>query len=80
VADYALTQEVMPVMLERWRTQANQPNAKEFPAHILRAEADTMRRLLAIVDEDYGSLAGYAAAGGVTDEVVEDLRSALLTS
>ena len=78
VADYALTQEVMPVMLERWRTRANQPNAKEFPAHILRAEAETMRRLLAILDEDYGSLRGYAEAGGITDTVVGNLRAALL--
>jgi protein-tyrosine phosphatase len=78
VADYALTQEVMPVMLDRWRLSSNRPDEKEFPAHVLQAEAHTMRRLLDLLDEDYGSLTGYARAGGVTDEVIGALRSHLL--
>lgn len=78
VSDYALTQEIMPVMLERWRRSSDRPDEKEFPAHVLQAEAHTMRRLLDLLDEDYGSVTGYARAGGVTDEVVGALRAHLL--
>lgn len=80
VADYALTEEVMPAMIERWRRGPNQPPVEELPAHILRAEADTMRRLLAILEEEYGSIAGYAAAGGIDPDFVRALRRTLLTA
>lgn len=79
VTDYALTQEVMPAMIERWEQKRREPEKKEFPAHILRAEAKTMRRLLGIIAEEYGSIAGYASFGGVSDDAVRSLRSALLT-
>lgn len=79
VADYALTQEVMPAMIERWNTRPQwSPREKEFPAHVLRAEADTMRRVLHILREEYGSIPGYAAAGGVGADVVGALQHALL--
>lgn len=78
VTDYALTQEVMPVMLDRWRRSSNGPDEKQFPPHVLLAEADTMRRLLDLLDDDYGSVTRYARAGGVTDDVIGALRSHLL--
>jgi protein-tyrosine phosphatase len=78
VADYALTQEVMPLMLDRWRTSLTVPDSDEFPAHILRAEAETMRRLLAILRQEYGSLEGYVRVGGLPDELVDALRAHLL--
>lgn len=80
VADYALTQDVMPMMLARWRTSSTQPDEREFPAHVLRAEADTMRRLLDLIEAEHGSLRGYARAGGITDEIVDALQAHLLES
>ncbi len=78
IADYALTQEVMPAMIDRWNSQPEISPDKDFPAHILRAEATTMHRLLEIIGEEYGSLPGYAAAGGIGDDVVQALQRALL--
>lgn len=78
IADYALTQDVMPAMFERWSRQPNSPRAGDFPAHILRAEETTMHRLLAIIEEEYGSIAGYATSGGINHDIVMALRQALL--
>ncbi|HLF40548.1 MAG TPA: tyrosine-protein phosphatase [Acidimicrobiia bacterium] len=78
IADYALTQEIMPTMFERWNERPDSPRESDFPAHILRAEETTMHHLLAIIEEEYGSIAGYAASGGIRDDVVTGLRDVLL--
>jgi protein-tyrosine phosphatase len=80
VADYVLTQEVMPEMIERFPRRALRGSeGPRFPSPILRAEADTMRETLAVLAEDYGSAAGWAEGAAVDQAVVEKLRSALLT-
>jgi protein-tyrosine phosphatase len=78
VTDYALTQEVLPRMMERWRADTNQLDEREFPIHFLQAEAATMRRLLDLVREDHGSLERYAASGGISPELVAALRAHLV--
>lgn len=77
VADYVMTQEVMPAMRARWDASAG-PDLKELPQHILQAEADTMRQLLAVLRDDHGSVIDYARDSGLRDHVVAELRRALL--
>jgi len=79
VADYVLTQEIMPEMIERFPRRAlRSHDGSRFPSPILRAEADTMRETLAVLAEDYGSAAGWAERAAVDAAVVMKLRTALL--
>ena len=43
-----------------------------------RSPAEVMRRLLAQVDERWGSAAGYLRANGMTEEELTALREALV--
>ena len=80
VADYVLTQEVMPEMIERFPRRALRGSeGPRFPSPILRAEADTMRETLSVLAEDYGSAAGWAERAAVDPAVVTTLCTALLT-
>jgi protein-tyrosine phosphatase len=78
VADYVMTQEVMPTMRQRWATSRG-PDT-EFPEHVLRAEEATMRRLLDVLQAEHGGIRAYAARCGVGDEVVASLQDSLLVS
>jgi protein-tyrosine phosphatase len=79
VADYVLTQDVMPAMLERFpRRRLRRSGGPPSPSSVLRAEADTMHRTLAVLAEDYGSAAGWAESVAVDPAVVTQLRTALL--
>jgi len=79
VADYVLTQDVMPVMLERFAGRGVQRSGgPAIPSPLLRAEALTMHHLLDAVREGYGSAAGYARAGGAPDDLLPALQGALL--
>ena len=79
VADYALTQDVMPAMLDRYPRRGLRSGAGlRYPSPILRADAETMRHTLDVVASEYGSAAGWAAAGALDPEVVTKLRAALL--
>ena len=80
VADYALTQDVMPEMIERFPRRALRSSGGDrFPSPVLRAEADTMRETLAVLAEGYSSAAGWAERAAVDPAVVTKLRTALLT-
>ncbi len=80
VADYALTAEAMPRMRE-W-IRVNRPEGAslvdEVPAAFLAADPEAMRRTLARLTEEHGSIREYVASLGVEAEVVEALRDALL--
>jgi protein tyrosine/serine phosphatase len=79
VADYALTQEVMPTMMERFPRRALRSSAGDrYPSPILRAEAETMSETLSVLDEEYGSAAGWAETADLDPAVVPALRDALL--
>jgi protein-tyrosine phosphatase len=80
VADYVLTQEVMPEMIERYPRRVLRSNeGTRYPSPILRAEADTMHETLAVLAQDYGSAAGWAEWAAVDPAVVTKLCTALLT-
>lgn len=81
VADYVLTQDVMPAMIERYPRRALRGSTGDrYPSPILRAEADTMRETLAVLTGDYGSAAGWAATATVDHGIITNLRTALLAS
>jgi protein-tyrosine phosphatase len=80
VADYTLTQEVMPTMIERFPRRALRSSAGDrYPSPILRAEAETMSETLAVLAEEYGSAAGWAETAELDATVVSRLRAALLS-
>jgi protein-tyrosine phosphatase len=80
VADYALTQEVMAAMIDRYPRRALRNSAGlRYPSPVLRAESDTMRHTLGVLSAEYGSATGWASAAAVDPEVVTKLRRALLT-
>jgi protein-tyrosine phosphatase len=80
VADYALTAEAMQRMRE-W-IQINRPEGAslfdEVPSAYLSADPSAMRRTLARLTEEHGSIRSYVASIGVEAEVVEAIRDALL--
>jgi protein-tyrosine phosphatase len=79
VADYALTQEVMGAMIERYPRRALKSSAgSPYPSAILKAEAETMRVTLAELADGYGSAAGWAESAAVKPAVIARLRDVLL--
>jgi protein-tyrosine phosphatase len=79
VADYVLTQDVMPAMIERYPRRALRGSTGDrYPSPIMRAEADTMHETLAVLTEDYGSASGWAEAAAVDPAIITKLRTALL--
>ncbi len=49
-----------------------------LPPAMLTAERQTMTIFLARLQQDYGSVAGFAAAAGITGPALHRLRDALL--
>ncbi|OUC80292.1 tyrosine-protein phosphatase [Gordonia lacunae] len=81
VADFALTGILRPNRID---TYAHLFVAKDRDPEIARvlfeSPPESMRALLAHLDAEYGGVRGYLAKrAGVDDEIVEDLRRALLT-
>lgn len=81
IADYALTDSQLPAQRTRWiadylRTQ--HPEAVHAVALATQSPAPVMRRLLAQVDERWGSAAGYLRAQGMTDDELDALAVALV--
>lgn len=81
IEDYALTESQLPV--ERSRRiaaylRSQHPEAVHAVALATQSPADVMRRLLAQIDERWGSAAGYLRANGMTDAELDALRAALV--
>jgi hypothetical protein len=82
VADYALTQDVVPLLTER-RLQRDgvaieAERWKDIPEDLKGAHAHTMEELIARVHARWGGWQDYASAVGVPDDVVTRLRDELL--
>ena len=81
VADYALTQHVMPEMIERYPRRAlRDSDGPRFPSAVLRAEAETMRQTLAVLAGEYGSAVGWAESAALDPAVITKLQTALLAA
>jgi protein-tyrosine phosphatase len=82
VADYALTQEIVPLLTER-RLQrdgiaAEAARWKHIPDDLREAPPRTMAALVERVEERWGGWVGYAEAVGVTPDTIGRLREHLL--
>lgn len=81
IADYALTESQLPP--ERNRRIAaylrqSHPEAVHAVALATESPAPVMRRLLEVIDERWGSAAGYLRAQGMTDSELRALADALV--
>ncbi|WP_262927653.1 tyrosine-protein phosphatase [Microbacterium sp. NIBRBAC000506063] len=81
VADYALTESQLPPELVRRALgflRSSHPDAVNIEALATKSPAPVMRALLARIDEEFGSAAGYLRAHGLTAGELNGLRSALV--
>lgn len=83
VLDYALTQEIVPILTER-RLERDGPEVdaerwKNIPSDLREARAHVMEELVELVSKRWGSWEGYADTVGVTSDVVARLRAELLS-
>ncbi|MEX1006337.1 MAG: tyrosine-protein phosphatase [Acidimicrobiia bacterium] len=82
VLDYALTQEIVPILtarrLERDGPEVDAERWKHIPPDLREARVHVMEELVGIMHERWGSWEGYAGAAGIGTEVVARLREELL--
>lgn len=81
IADYALTESQLPPARTRRVVeylQAQHPEAKNLVALATQSPAPVMRGLLASIDEEFGSAAGYLRAHGMSAADLTDLRRTLV--
>jgi protein-tyrosine phosphatase len=78
IADYALsTTYITPHLEARWEAGDLGPY-KNIPKAFLRADPESMVKILNVVDEEYGPGAAYLAATGLSRDILEQLRERLL--
>ncbi len=80
VSDYALTGQFMEQFIQR-AAQRNPELATQIndaPPTFFSADPEAMRRTLADIDRDHGSIVAYASSIGVTDDVIGRLGQLLL--
>lgn len=77
--DYAASQAAVPAVLAALAPDSDHHAAfRRLPAWATAAQPETVTRLLARVDEDYGGVPAWAASVGVTAATLQQLRDALL--
>lgn len=78
-ADYALTHDRMPILLERHRVRAEADGVvAEIPKQKWAVDETAMRSVIHRLAEDHGSIEGYVRAQGLEAEAIASLRSSLL--
>jgi protein-tyrosine phosphatase len=77
-ADYALTHERMPVLLERHRVRAENGGVAEIAKQKWAVDALAMRAVIDRLVAEHGSIEGYVIANGLAPEAIERLRASLL--
>lgn len=79
VADYAASQENLEAIVARlMAAEGYRTMLETLPPDTLHAQPETMAELLDRVRQRYGSMRGYLAAAGVSDETVLALERSLL--
>jgi protein tyrosine/serine phosphatase len=73
--DYALSGPNLAASLQPWLAAAPTEVERRRRQKLSQTPAHAMRRVMAALEERYGSVAAYAQAGGVTDDQVERLRT-----
>ena len=76
--DYGLTNERMPVLLERHQARAVGGAIAEVAEQHFAVDAVAMRAVIEDTTKQYGSIEGYVLAHGLEPEAVANLRTTLL--
>lgn len=77
-ADYALTDGYVAAEIERQRAAGNGSQYDQYPAHVLRAQAETMAALLATIDERFGGTDQLLTDAGIPSATRGEIRHLLL--
>jgi len=77
-ADYALTHDRMPVLLERHQARAQDGTMAEVAQQKWAVDAVAMRSVIDRLVSDHGSIEGYVLAQGLAPEAINALRASLL--
>ncbi len=80
VADYVLTQEVMPAFLASLAAEDSEraEAARTHPPAFFQADGPAMRMVVADIERQHGSVRAYVGSIGVTDETLAVLADELL--
>jgi protein-tyrosine phosphatase len=85
IADYALTDSVMPAILARLEPffasllgEDHEPWDVATSGAILAAPAESMSTMLRLLDQQPGGFVGVLRAGGLTDDLIGRLRARLV--
>jgi protein-tyrosine phosphatase len=80
VADYALTAQVMGLMLARWAAESKDTaeTSAATPAAFMAADPEAMAGLLTLIRAEHGSTRAYVQHLGVAPEVLAALDASLL--
>lgn len=78
IADYALTEANMRRLLELSRPDAPDFDYSSIPPAWLEASPETMRRFLAAVETEWGSIPGYLSTIGVPEASLATIAAVLL--
>ena len=76
-ADYALSEARLAPRTERWLAEAADEETRAHIRRIVTTPAAAMLAVLERLERRHGSAAGYLAAGGADDDVLERARSRL---
>jgi protein-tyrosine phosphatase len=77
-ADYALTHDRMPVLLERHQARAEGGGVAEIAQQRWAVDAPAMRSVIQRLMDEHGSIEGYVLAQGLAPDAIERLRASLL--
>jgi protein-tyrosine phosphatase len=75
--DYALSGPNLAARHDVWLAKAPTEHDRRRRQKLSQTPADAMRRVVATIEERYGSVAAYLHAGGVSAQQVERLRARL---
>ncbi|HYK94375.1 MAG TPA: tyrosine-protein phosphatase [Candidatus Dormibacteraeota bacterium] len=75
--DYALSGPNLALTLESWLDDAPTAVDRRRREKLSQTPADTMRRVIPVIEARHGSVAGYLQAGGLSTAQVERLRTRL---
>ncbi|ANH38259.1 Tyrosine-protein phosphatase precursor [Nocardioides dokdonensis FR1436] len=78
-ADYARTEQAMPLLREQFRRLPSyQARLEELPAEAFGSPPEVMRRFLRLVEQTYGGARAYLRAHGLSDDELVTLEAQLL--
>ena len=79
IGDYTLTAPHIEALHNRMKNDPATPqDILALPGYVWEAAPESMSLFLATIESDYGSAAGYLAAQGADDSLVQRLKNALL--